>query len=303
MRWTIALVGSLLAVFAVPALAQFAPGSFGDAVSQQLCQSGEDGNCSTKTEASKATTSPPNLSMLAPNSPETAAFSEKCKAGDAVQCHYFARVLDSFIRTYSERRTMYGCSKPTTRQSECVQLDALSKDVGVLIAPAGMGYAKACDASINVACIEGARLELGVAQPGAADRALNLLYAGCARDDIGSCRELNGLRKRVQVDAESARLAVGKLCVLAGEPVPCYEFGQALEFGIGGPANYPAARDAYERGCAEPGNHPELCWSYGKSLLSAFMGTVDKPKAREAFLKYCALKQTKRCVAAEEIKP
>lgn len=308
MRHLIAAIGGVaVMLLAFPVSAQFAPGSFGDAVNRQMCNAGEEANCPpaqqppAPSEAPAAP--PPDVSKLAPNSPETSTLAKSCEQGQAAQCRYFAQVLDQYIRAYAERRRMHRCSDPAGRQPPCEQLDALSKDVVALIAPAGKGYARACQASVNVACIEGARLELAVGQPGATERALNLLFAGCSRDDIANCREIDGLRGRIQLDAESTRLAAGKLCVLSAEPLACYNFGQGLESGIGGPVNLPAARDAYARGCAGPGGNADSCWSYAGMLRIGRGGPVDLAAARDTYLKFCQLKQTKRCVAAEEIKP
>ena len=300
------IVLAMLAMFASSSAAQFAPGSSGDAASKQACEAADDVGCAKKPETALAQTAAgpvaPDLSKLAPNSPETAEFARNCEIGDMAQCHYLAQVLDRFIRSYSERRIMYKCSDPASRRAACNQLDAISKEVVSLISPAGKAYAKACEGSIDVACVEGARLELSIGQEGGVNRAIDLLYAGCARDNVPSCLELTGLRSKASVDVQSARLAAGKLCVLIAQPIACYEFGQALASGIGGPANLPAARDAYARGCEEPGNNADACWSYAGMLKFGRGGPVDRAGAREAYLKYCRLKQTKRCVAADEIK-
>ena len=155
------IVLAMLAMFASSSAAQFAPGSSGDAASKQACEAGDDVGCAKKPETALAQTAAgpvaPDLSKLAPNSPETAEFARNCEIGDMAQCHYLAQVLDRFIRSYSERRIMYKCSDPASRRAACNQLDAISKEVVSLISPAGKAYAKACEGSIDVACVEGAR--------------------------------------------------------------------------------------------------------------------------------------------------
>lgn len=287
MRWMAGLAGSMLAVLAIPASAQFAAGSFGEAVSQQLCQSGEEGKCQP-TGAEKAAQQAPI---------DVNALRDRCIAGENEICVGLARHLKGRVEGFQQAYQKEGCGSSFSFTAACEELRAAAPQYQQFAVVVAEFYMRGCDGKIAISCLEGGNFARWFGGAGAGKNAVAFHAKGCALEDVSSCLDLGRLQKDgfgdLKADPVVARATYAKICTTWRYTEPCYDYGGMLANGVGGPADPKKAREVYLANCEPPGNDKYSCFAAAKMMRDGIGGKLDKPGALKAFTSACSLYSSK----------
>lgn len=298
MRWMAGLVGSMLAVLAIPASAQFAAGSFGEAVSQQLCQSGDQGSCSPAEAEQPSDQAPIDFNAL----------RDRCIAGENDVCVGLARHLKGRVEGFQQAYQQESCGSSFSFTAKCEELRAAVPQFQQFAVVAAEFYMRACDGKIAISCSEGGNFARWFGGPGAGASAVAFNTKGCALDDVGNCIDLGKLQKNglgdFAADAVAARKTYAKICTKWRYTDSCFVYGVMLAEGSGGSVDTVEARKVHLANCEPPGNERHSCFAAATMMRDGIGGKVDKPGALKAFASACNLYSRKNGIeeACEEMK-